>query len=154
MKYSYSHNGEEFQGMCDSIEDAISEACDDDDMAEVIYVGEAHQKTIGEYLWSSDVERLLEQLSEQASEECGECASDWLHGPYFESYIKGETPEERKARTDEFRRKQQDRLRPLMQDIMAALEKWATENDEQPGFWHVSNVKKYDREGNRLAESI
>lgn len=89
MKYSYSSNGEDFTGMCDSIEEALSEALDNDEEAEVLYIGEANQKTIGEYLWSSDVERLLEQLSEQAGEECGECAEDWLHGPYFQHAIAG-----------------------------------------------------------------
>ena len=65
--------------MCDSIEEAIEEACDDDDMAEVIYVGEAQQKTIGDYLWASDIEKLLENLSEQAHEECGEAVRVDLH---------------------------------------------------------------------------
>lgn len=153
MKYSYSCNKENFSGLCDSVEEAILES-----LAEyggehnTVFIGEVHRKTIGGYFRSSDVEQLLERLAETAQEECGECAEDWLHGPYFESHIRGELPEEQKARVKAFRLKQQDRLRPLMQGIVAELEKWAAENDEQPEFWHVYNIKEYNCNTMKLVE--
>ena len=150
MKYSYSSNGEEFQGMCDSIMDAISEACDDDDMAEVIYVGEAKAKTIGSYLWQSDIEKLLENIADQAHEECGEVVGDWLCGPPSPAYVKGESTADRDVRMKAYRETSAEFYRPLVDGVAEALEKWATKYKQQPGFWHVRNVKEYDREGNLI----
>lgn len=155
MKYSYSHNEEYFSGQCDSVEDAILESiCEYGGEYETVYVGEAHQKTIGEYLWLCNIENLLEQLQEQAQEECGECAEDWLSGPYFEHYIKGESKEDREARYKAHYAKKADRLAFLVDGFKIVLETWATDAGEQPRFWHVRNIKQYDCKTMKLVESI
>lgn len=148
MKFSYSHDEEMFHGLCDSLEEAISEALDADPEAETIYVGEADKRTIGGWFYECDLERLFEQLQSNAAYECGECAEDWLEGPRFdyqslrECKAAGERAEIRKLH----RAKRDEWLKPLYDDVKAALEKWATENGEQPDFWHVSNFKSYSRE--------
>ena len=78
MKYSYSDDQELFHGQEDTLEAAIVEALDNYPDAETVFVGEATQKTIGEYLTVYHVESLLEGLSETAAEECGKVAEDWL----------------------------------------------------------------------------
>lgn len=155
MKYSYSHNEEDFSGQCDSIEDAILESiCEYGGEYETVYIGEAHQKTIGQYLWQSDVENLLERMQEQAQEECGECAEDWLSAPYFDYRIKGESTEDQKARLAAHKQKESDRLAFLLDGFRIVLETWATEEKEQPGFWHVQNIHEYDCKTMKLVESI
>lgn len=145
MKYSYSHNGEDFSGQCDSVQEAIL-----DSIAEyggeydTVFIGEAHQKTIGGYLDQSNVESLLEQMQERAQEECGECAEDWLSGPYFQFAVTGESRADRGARYNAHKQKQADRLAFLVDRIRIILETWATDAGEQPDFWHVTNIQKYN----------
>lgn len=150
MKYSYSSNGEDFMAMCASIEEAISEACDDDDMVEVIYVGESKQRTIGEYLNVHHIESLIESLAESAGEECGECAEDWLSPPDVRKKA-DETKEAYQVRIDAWRKEQAERFDFLLAGFRIVLETWATDRGEQPTFWHVDNVKEYDRDGNLLS---
>jgi hypothetical protein len=153
LKYSYSHNEEDFSGQCDSVEDAIVESiCKYGGEYETVYIGEAHQKTIGGYFRQSHVKNLLEHMAEDAGEECGECAEDWLHGPYFQHAIAGESKEDRQARYEAHKQKQNDRLAFLVDGFKIVLETWATEEKEQPGFWHVQNIKKYDCKTMKLAE--
>ena len=145
MKYSYSQNEEDFNGLCDSVEDAILESLSEyGDEYDTVFIGEALQKTIGGYFRQSHVENLLEQLAEDAADECGECAEDWLHGPYFKHVIAGESKENRQTRYEAYKQKKNDRLQFLVEGFKIVLETWATEEKEQPGFWHVQNIKKYD----------
>lgn len=152
MKYSYSQNEEDFNGLSNSVEDAILESiCEYGGEYDTVFIGEAHQKTIGGYLDTQDIESLLERMAEQAYEECGECSEDWLSGPHFNQKI-NEPREEREARFTEYKKKRDFRLSFLVDGFKIVLEKWATEEKEQPGFWHVQNIKKYDCKTMKLAE--
>lgn len=146
MKYSYSDNEETFNGNCDSIGEALSEALDNYyDEEGVIYVGENTQKTIGTYLNENHVESLLEFLAEAASEECGEVADDWLQRPYIQKKA-GESREDYQLRINAWRQSCKDRVAFLLDGFRIVLETWATDADEQPGFWHVGNIKSYTRD--------
>lgn len=151
MKYSYSDNEETFYGTADSRIAAISGALDDYPDAETIWIGEATAKTIGSYFGRYDAESLLERLQESASEECGECAEDWLEGPQFPRAAKDFPKEEHAVVQQAWKDNRRDYLESLAVKIRAALEEWATENDEQPGFWHIDEVEEFPRE---VAEKI
>lgn len=146
LEYSYSDNEEMFYGKAATRELAIAEALDNYPDAETIWIGEATKKTIGGYFGQYDAESLMERLAESASEECGECAEDWLQGPLYPQ-VPRETPREEKERIQqEWKGKKADYLESLAVKIRAALEEWATENDEQPGFWHVDNIEELSRD--------
>jgi hypothetical protein len=147
LKYSYSDNEETFSGNCGSIAEALSEALDNyDDDECAIYVGENTQKTIGEYFDWYDVESILEELQESASEECREVAEDWLQGPKCPRVAADMPREEKDMIQQAWKDRKKNYLESLAIKVRAALEEWATENDEQPGFWHVGNIKSYTRD--------
>lgn len=151
LQYSYSDNEETFYGTADSRIDAISGALDDYPDADTIWIGEAKKKTIGDYFHQCHVENLFEQLAEAAGEECGECAEDWLEGPRCPRSNPPLPKEELKAKHEAFRIKRKEWTASLVDDIRAALEKWANENDEQPGFWHIDEIEEFPRD---VAEKI
>lgn len=144
--YSYSENEEFFYGHCETVEAAISEALDNYPDAETIYVGEAKQRTIGEYFDRYDVESILERLAESAGEECGEVAEDWLEGPKFPQLPADMPKEEKEMIRQAWQDNKKNYLESLAVKLRAALEEWATEEGEQPGFWHVDNIKSFSRE--------
>lgn len=146
MKYSYSDNEEMFYGMADTREQAIAEAVDNYPDTETICIGEAKKKTIGEYFDRYDTESLLERLAESANEECGEVAEDWLEGPHCPQVPRDMPKEEKDMIQQAWKNRKRDYLESLTVKIRAALEEWATENDEQPGFWHVDNIEELSRE--------
>ena len=147
-RYCYSDNSETYHGDCETIAGALDEALGDFEDAEVIQVGEVVKPTIGDILNDYHVESLLEGLQETAGEEYGEHTEGWLDPPKFKLRdIKGgETREAYDARLTEWRKKRSERLASLREDIAAALEKWATEEGEQPGFFGVKNAQDYDRD--------
>ena len=146
MKYSYSDNEEFYYGSTDTMELAIAEALNNYPDAETIWIGEATTKTIGKYFDRYDVETLLEQLTESASEECGEVAENWLQGPQCPQ-VPRDTPRAEKDMIQQaWKDNKRDYLESLAVKIRVALEEWAIENDEQPGFWHIDNVKEFSRE--------
>ena len=146
MEYAYSGNEEDFYGGGEpTIVAALKQALQDYPDNEMVWVGEVTRNTIGGFFDHSDVTNLFEQLRETAGDECGEAAEDWLDLPNIPT-PKGETREARELRWEASRAKQREYLAPLVADIRAALEKWATENDEQPGFYHVGNSRQYTRE--------
>jgi hypothetical protein len=154
LKYSYSHNEEDFSGFCDSVEEAILESLSEyGGEYDTVYIGEAYKKTIGDYLWQCDIENLLERMQEQAQDECGDCAEDWLSGPYFEYYVNGESNEDRDARHKALYAKKADRLAFLVDGFKIVLETWATDAGEQPGFWHVRNIQQYDCKTMKLVDA-
>lgn len=144
--FSYSDNEEYFYGQCETMEAAVSEALDDYPEADTIYVGEAIQRTIGEYFSCYDAESLLEQLAESASEECGDVAQSWLQGPMCPKIPSNIPRAEQEMIRDAWKQNKASYLESLLAKIRPALEEWATENNEQPGFWHVGNVKPFSRE--------
>jgi hypothetical protein len=116
--------------------------CDKD----VIYVGEVFKGTISAYLNQHTVDQLLESLVEAACDECGEAAVDWLSREVVRRED-GESLDDHKARVMAARERYEEKLKPLMEDIKASLEKWANEHKEQPNFFGVRNVKEYRRDG-------
>jgi hypothetical protein len=145
MEFAFSDNEETFHGACATLEIALAEALDNYPDDDSIWIGEVTRKTIGGYFGHHDVENLLEQIQETAADQCGEVTEDWL-APLQISGPKIESREERNARYKAAKVKNQERLAPLLDDIRAALEKWATEEDEQPRFYQVGNVKNYTRD--------
>lgn len=141
MSYCYSHDGETFCGDCATIGDALEEARDEyGDDYEVIDIGESVKKTIGEYLNARDVETLIESISENAYDTCGDVVNGWLDPSKRPAIGRYATQEEKQKWLDD-REKWVGSLRGR---IEAALEEWANETDQQPRFWHVVNVKEYD----------
>ena len=147
-RYCYSDNSETYHGDCATIAGALSEALDEFEDAEVIQIGEAVKPTIGDILNEHHVENLLEGLQETAGDEYGEHTEGWLDPPNFKHRdIKGgETREQFDGRVAERRKKRSEQLATLCEDIAAALEKWANEEDEQPEFFGVKNAKDYTRD--------
>lgn len=139
MEYCISDDGERFSGSYRSVDDAVAAAADEFEDAEVVFVGESTRKTIGGYFSVRHVQTLLEQLAEDAGEECGEVTDGWLAPPRPPFVGRFATAEEKA----EFNRRRADFYGQLRDDICAALEKWATENGQQPSFWHVSNVTEH-----------
>lgn len=157
MKYSISDNEETFYGQFDTEADALDEALSNYDDADVVYVGECHQRTIGQYLQFGDVENLLEKLAENAIEECGDAAEDWLQEPLCprQVYPRPQDAVERKkcdadyqAKVDVWRKAKRDRVAFLLEGFRVVLETWATEEGCQPRFWHIKNVKSFGRDEN------
>jgi hypothetical protein len=150
VKYAHSDNEEVFRsGEYDTLEQALADALDEyDDGA--FWVCEVEKRTIGEYLDTHDVESILERLAEQAGEECGEVAEDWLSGPPSpqRAYLVAglEPAEEYNAKVIKWRQDKAEWLAPLVDGFRAVLEAWATEHGEQPGFWHAENSRQYTRE--------
>lgn len=140
MKFSYSDDGEMYGGEYATLELALADALDCSAERKTIHVGECVNKSIGGYFNIHDVENILEQLRETAADLCGECAEDWLDAAYY-PYIKGNEDACIKAKAE-----RAEELAPLVDDIRAALEKWATANGEQPSFWQIINAKEYTRE--------
>jgi hypothetical protein len=147
-RYCYSDNSETYHGDCATIAGALDEALGEFEDAEVVQVGEAVKPTIGDILNDHHVENLLEGLQETAGEEFGEWTEGWLDPPRLRPRdVKGgETRETYDARVTEWRKKRSERLASLRGDIAAALEKWATGEGEQPGFFGVKNAKDYTRD--------
>lgn len=147
-RYCYSDNSETYHGDCETIAGALDEALSEFEDAEEIQIGEAVQPTIRDILNDYHVENLLQGLQETAGEEFGEYTEGWLDPPKFKPRdIKGgETREAFDVRVTERRKKRSEKLASLREGIAAALEKWATEEGEQPGFFGVKNTQDYTRD--------
>lgn len=139
VEYCYSYNEENFSGSCPTIEDALAEAIDNGDGGEKgFWIGESVRFKAGDFFCMTRVEDLIETLADDAGEECGECAEDWLN-PYPEW---GSMPaSERSQAIVRYR----ESLEPLRDDIRAAINKWADETGRQPDFWGVKNVQYFSR---------
>lgn len=73
-QYAYSFNQEEYHGQFDTIAQALADAADHDPDAIDCYIGEV---VLFEPGMDYPVSNLIEALSEQAQEDCGEYADDW-----------------------------------------------------------------------------
>lgn len=143
MKYSHSDNEETFHGQFDSEKEAVEDAFNEYEDAEVIYVGECHTRTIGAYLNLSDIQNLLDSMSERANEECGEVTDGWLDHSF--QYRQGESNADRTERVKAWKKSEAERLAFLLDGFKIVLEAWATEEGCQPGFLKIENVRCFDR---------
>jgi hypothetical protein len=141
--YSYSDDEEVFHGLLDTEAEAVAEAFAEYDDADVVFVGEAVQKTISSYLHQCDIEGLLENISERAYEECGEVAENWLINNF--PHKPGESVQDRTARAKVWKEQERERLEPLLTAVKEVFEQWATDEKCQPGFWYIKNVRSFSR---------
>jgi hypothetical protein len=118
-KWCYSFNEENFEGDFDTKEQAIDEAIwyykDDEKDQDFIWVGQIKPVSVG-----VNIDSLLEQLGEEAYEEAGE---------YAEDYLTNVTLSHQKI---------------LEQRLNNVLVAWMKEYNYEPNFWAVENVKKID----------
>lgn len=141
MSYTYSTNEEEFYGEFDTELEALKEVFDED--CTHAWIGESEQRTAADYLNIRDAENLMEAMNEMASDECGECAEDWLLVP-FVRYHKEGTPERDLA---DLRKERHDKaLKALDTRLRTLINQWADDYGLQPEFFHVKNVRKVLRE--------
>lgn len=77
MTYSNCTDGEFFRGEFATTEDAAVEAFRDNPDIESVEVGENHRIPASFYV---SAERILEDVYERISDECGEVADDWIDG--------------------------------------------------------------------------
>lgn len=98
----------------ESIKECIEEArlYAEDEGQEFVYIGEVtnHVPTI-------DAERVIDNLTEQAYYECGECSEGWLDG----------------AKTEE-----------LEEKLNEVLQEWLKETNQEPTFGKLEKIHRYD----------
>jgi hypothetical protein len=115
IEWSYSFNGENFEGRFATKEDAISEAKGNigEDDGSTIFIGQIEEVSLG-----VPIEWLLDQLGEQAYEQAGEYAQDYM------VYVKKE---------------HQSELEKQLNDV---LESWIKKHNYTPNFWSVVSVEE------------
>jgi hypothetical protein len=118
-KWCYSFNGENFEGDFDTEEQAIAEAIwyykDDEKDQDFIWVGQTQAISVG-----VNVDSLLENLGEEAYEQAGEYAEDYLTNVKIEHQ------------------------KVLEEKLNSVLATWMKEFKYEPNFWTVKNVEKID----------
>ena len=119
IKWCYSFNEENFEGTFDSREDAIAEgifcAKDENEGVTIFYVGT--QKSV---VFGVNVDSIIEQLGEDATEQVGEIADNYLrHVKTNDAII-------------------------LEEKLNEVLRSWLSDFGYRPTFWTVDNVEKID----------
>jgi hypothetical protein len=116
-KWCYSFNEENFEGDFRTKAEAIAEAeyyvYEADDDRDFIYVGQTKEVIV-----SINTNWLLDQLGEQAYEQAGEYAEDYLY---------------------DVSREHESILEERLNDVLYA---WMEEFNYKPNFWTVENVQK------------
>lgn len=113
--YSYSTDDEIYHGEFDSPDAAAAEAFYDDPELEAVSIGENRKHTAHHYV---SADRILEDVTERAYDECGEASEDWLAGVMHNVDLKAE-------------------LERLVGDWLQA--------QEPPNFWRVANTRQITR---------
>ena len=113
--YSYSTDDEFYRGEFDSPDAAAAEAFYDDPELEAVSIGENRKHTAHFYV---SADRILEDVTERAYDECGEASEGWLDGVMHNVDLKGE-------------------LERLVGDWLQA--------QEPPNFWRVANTRQITR---------
>lgn len=113
--YSYSTDDELYRGEFDSPDAAAAEAFYDDPELEAVSIGENRKHTAHFYV---SADRILEDVTERAYDECGEASEDWLDGVMHNVDLKAE-------------------LERLVGDWLQA--------QEPPNFWRVANTRQITR---------
>ena len=119
IKWCYSFNEENFEGTFDSREDAIAEgifcAKDENEGVTIFYVGT--QKSV---VFGVNVGAIIDQLAENAIEQAGEVAVDYL------------------------RRVKIKEVLILEEKLNEVVHYWLSDFGHIPTFWTVDNVEKID----------
>ena len=113
--YSYSIEDELYNGEFDSPDTAAAEAFYDYPELEAVSIGENRKHTAHRYV---SADRILEDVTERAYDECGEASEDWLDGVMHNVDLKAE-------------------LERLVGDWLQA--------QEPPNFWRVANTRQITR---------
>lgn len=113
--YSYSTDDEIYHGEFDSPDAAAAEAFYDDPELEAVSVGENRKHTAHFYV---SADRILEDVTERAYDECREASEDWLDGVMHNVDLKAE-------------------LERLVGDWLQA--------QEPPNFWRVASTRQITR---------
>lgn len=121
MTFAFSTNEEEYRDERDETrEDAVLRCIDEENLEIGQRCWTAIPKTPDVSRFLPNIDRMLEEINEQAYEECGECAEDWLDN----------LPKE----------KTQD----LEQTVHAAILNWMERHNELPSFWTVEQVQEHE----------
>jgi hypothetical protein len=118
-KWCYSFNEEDFEGDFETKEDAIGEAiyyykdCEEDQ--DFIWIGQAKEISFG-----VDVDTIIENLGEDAYDQVGEYAKDYLY---------------------DVTTSHQAILEERLNEVLVT---WMKEFKYEPNFWTVENVQKID----------
>ena len=115
-QYAYSWEGEYYNGLYNSIEEAIKDAKATDENAEEVYIGVAVKH---KYRWHSNEEQIIESMQENLYEDCGEFAE---------------------GQTDRITNEQEIELGRM---IDKAVGEWVDKYDIKPTCYTVTNVEKY-----------
>ena len=113
--YSYSTDDEFYRGEFDSPDAAAAEAFYDDPELEAVSIGENRKHPA--HFWVS-ADRILEDVTERAYDECREASEDWLDRVVHNIDLKAE-------------------LERLVGDWLQA--------QEPPNFWRVANTRQITR---------
>lgn len=125
--WNFDEHDEVWRNSGDTIEECISEAKWEKEYREMaedyVYIGEieAHEPEI-------DIEYLIDNIQEQAYEECGESCEGWLDGLKKEDM-----------------KKLEERLNKVFAD-------WLEETKNQPYFGNFAKVSKYNLETGKESE--
>ena len=125
-KFAYSFDGENFDDICDSVEEALHDAriqasCFDEPI-ETVYIGE-----VWDFEPKVDVDSVIERLQDDADDEAYEAS---------EYYLQDVSDEEA------------NKLEAMLTET---FNKWARETGNEPNFFVVKDVKEYSLEdGNEL----
>lgn len=117
-KFAYSFDGENFDDICDSVEEALHDAriqasCFDEPI-ETVYIGE-----VWDFEPKVDADSVIERVQDDAEDEAGECADDYLEGV-----------------------KIADRQK-LQEMLTETFKQWAAETFNEPRFFVVKGITEY-----------
>ena len=116
MSFSYSFDEEYYIGSFESPEGAAIEALSENPENGVVYIGENHVRAAEAFVYADFI---LEDIAEQAYDECGECSEDWLTGLMRDKEAKAE-----------------------LEKLIGA---WI-DSKEPVNFWTVSKIFEFTRE--------
>ena len=121
-KFSFSFDNENFDDICDSVEEALHDAriqasCFDEPI-ETVYIGE-----VWDFEPKVDVDSVIERIQSDAEDEAGEYADDYLEGVKIADKLKLES-----MLTETFNR-------------------WAVETFNEPRFFIVKGITEYSLDG-------
>lgn len=118
-KWCYSFNEENFEGDFETKEEAIAEAIwyykDDEKDQDFIWIGQTKAISLG-----VNVDRIIEDLGEEAYDQAGEYAEDYL---------------------TKVASSHQKVLEERLNEVLVA---WMKEFKYEPNFWTVTNIRKID----------